>query len=104
MMFDANLQGICNVVKHRAYAADVVDDFFQDSVDMLYIDSIHTYDAVLKHVENWWDKVPVGGIIAGHDYRPQFPGVQAAVELLSNTILFYSEHAIYPDTSWAFIK
>lgn len=52
-----------------------------DSLDFVYIDGDHTYDAVANDLGLWFDKVQDGGIIAGHDYNnPELPGVQQAVD------------------------
>ena len=42
---------------------------FEDaSIDFVYIDARHTYDAVMEDLEAWWPKVRPGGIVAGEDY------------------------------------
>ena len=46
-------------------AAKVTED---NSVDFIYVDAGHTYEAVMEDLEAWWSKVKVGGIIAGDDY------------------------------------
>lgn len=56
-----------------------------NSVDMIFIDALHTKDAVLNDIENYQNKIKKGGIISGHDYNhPNFPGVTEAVDLWSN--------------------
>ncbi len=49
------------------------------SLGLLYIDACHTYEAVFKDLSIWYDKVQVGGIIAGHDYLNPSYGVKPAV-------------------------
>ena len=36
--------------------------------DFIFIDGNHTYEYVIKDLENYWPKVKQGGILAGHDY------------------------------------
>lgn len=51
------------------------------SIDMVFIDAIHTYDAVRQDIATWLPKVRPGGILGGHDYaHERFPGVQRAVD------------------------
>jgi hypothetical protein len=39
-----------------------------ESLDFVYIDANHKYDAVKKDLELWYPKVRKGGVFAGHDY------------------------------------
>lgn len=50
-----------------------------NTLDMVYLDAGHYYDAVLSDLTSWYAKVKSGGIIAGHDYLNQAYGVNAAV-------------------------
>ena len=59
-------------------AAEQIDD---RSLDFVYIDADHRFDAVIADLGAWFDKVRDGGIIAGHDYsNPDLPDVQHAVD------------------------
>jgi len=42
-----------------------IDGFF----DFIYIDANHEYKYIKQDLINWYPKVKVGGVIAGHDYR-----------------------------------
>lgn len=53
--------------------------FADNSVDFVFIDASHDYDACKKDINAWLPKVKVGGIIAGHDYG-SWPGVTQAVK------------------------
>jgi len=62
---------------------------FEGPVHLLFVDGDHHYDTVAKDIAGWVPKVPVGGIVIFHDYRPtahnlkQFPelrGVKRAVD------------------------
>jgi predicted O-methyltransferase YrrM len=41
--------------------------FLDDSLDFVFIDADHSYDAVMQDIANWTPKVRKMGIIAGHD-------------------------------------
>ena len=54
-------------------------DLFEDgSLDIVYIDGDHTYEAVVKDLAAWYPKVKKGGIICGDDIG--WPGVKKAVD------------------------
>lgn len=60
-------------------------DFEDQSLDFVFIDADHNYEAVKKDIEAWLPKVKDGGIISGHDYENEnFPawGVKKAVDEL----------------------
>lgn len=55
-------------------------NWFNDgSVDVLFIDAGHSYEAVKKDIEAWLPKMKPNGIIAGHDYN-SWQGVKKAVD------------------------
>lgn len=58
-----------------ASAAEVPDG----SLDFVFIDADHSYEAVRRDIEAWRGKVRQGGWIGGHDYNRKFPGVVRAV-------------------------
>jgi len=39
-----------------------------ESLDFIYVDARHDYCGVLEDIQNWWPKLKVGGVMAGHDY------------------------------------
>jgi hypothetical protein len=53
----------------RKFSADAARDVPDGSLDLVYIDSNHVYDAVIEDLTLWSPKVRSGGFIAGHDYR-----------------------------------
>lgn len=56
-------------------------DFFENgSLDGVFIDAAHDYQSVLADIVAWRPKVRAGGILAGHDYRCGWPGVDRAVD------------------------
>lgn len=50
------------------------------SVDLVYIDAGHSFNAVTSDINAWFPKLKFGGVMAFHDYlMPQY-GVRQAVE------------------------
>ncbi len=57
-------------------AAELLPD---KSLDMVFIDADHTYNAVRDDIAAWLPKIRIGGIISGHDFGLRFIGVVMAV-------------------------
>jgi len=38
-----------------------------DSIDFIFIDGDHSFDATLKDIQTYWPKVKRGGVFSGHD-------------------------------------
>jgi predicted O-methyltransferase YrrM len=59
--------------------------FADNSIDGIFIDAAHEYDAVKEDLELWYPKVKSGGYFCGHDYSNGWPGVvQAVNEFFAN--------------------
>jgi len=69
-------------------AANLFDD---NSVDCLFIDAGHSYEAVKADIEAWLPKMKPNGIMAGHDYTA-WEGVNQAV-----TEVFGTPHKVEND-------
>jgi hypothetical protein len=69
------------IVSDSSKAASLFEDA---SVDVIFIDAGHTYDAVKSDIINWLPKIKKGGIIAGHDYRESWKNdvIKAVHELV----------------------
>ena len=65
--------------------------FADASVDFVYLDARHTYDAVTEDLEAWWPKVRAGGILAGEDYMES-----DEVWMVTATCNFGPRRAMYP--------
>lgn len=50
--------------------------------DMVFLDAGHKYEDIKADIAAWLPRVKKGGILAGHDYSAQFPGVARAVDEL----------------------
>lgn len=59
------------------HAAQQIPD---DSLDFVFVDADHSYEAVLKDITAWRSKVKPGGWLGGHDYNRKFQGVVNAVD------------------------
>jgi hypothetical protein len=58
-----------------------VKQFRNKSLDFIYIDGNHNYEAVKADIEAWYPKLRKNGVMAGHDYEdPKWPGVKKAVD------------------------
>lgn len=68
------------VLPKRMSSQVAYKEFDDRSIDFLFIDGAHDYDSVWADLNNWYDKVKLGGICSGHDYRKKMKeGVIAAV-------------------------
>lgn len=63
----------------RATSIEAAEIFDNGTVDYVFIDGEHTYEAVKADIEAWLPKLSNIGIIAGHDYDSNWPGVIKAV-------------------------
>lgn len=71
--------------------------FKEESLDVVFIDLDHSYEAVKEDIKLWLPKVKKGGYIAGDDYHENWKGViQAVDELLP--------HATFIDDCWIYQK
>ena len=80
-------------------AAPLIPD---QSLDFVFIDALHTYEAVKEDIALWYNKVRPEGIFAGHDYS--WDGVKQAVhefDEANNLTGFYTPVA---SDIWFFIK
>lgn len=75
---------------------DAVGEFPESFFSLVYIDAVHTYDAVKKDILNYYSKVIPGGYVGGHDYYDS-DGilVKKAVDEM-----FGEPDFVFTDTSW----
>jgi predicted O-methyltransferase YrrM len=52
----------------RDMSCNAVNQFDDNSVDVVYIDADHKYEPVLADIRAWYAKVKPGGILCGDDY------------------------------------
>jgi predicted O-methyltransferase YrrM len=48
--------------------------------DLCIIDAAHDYESVKRDIAIWRQAVRPGGVLAGDDHEPEYPGVQQACE------------------------
>jgi hypothetical protein len=65
---------------HVRYSSEDAVRQVDGVADFVYLDANHGYEAVKQDLELWTPKVGAGGVIGGHDFAPEFPGVRQAVE------------------------
>lgn len=75
----------------RANSAIACRAIGDQSLDFVFIDADHTYDAVKADIEAWWSKVKQGGLLSGHDYDSRLDrsgkwGVKRAVSEFSDRL------------------
>lgn len=52
------------------------------SVDFAFLDTCHTEEGTRAAIAAWLPKIKPGGVFAGHDFTPSWPGVVTAVKAL----------------------
>jgi len=65
--------------KFKMTGVEAAPLFLDSAFDFVFIDDSHEYEVTKANIEAWLPKVCYGGVIAGHDYRHGFPGVDKAV-------------------------
>lgn len=80
-----------NVVRwlERGTSWDVAGLYQDATLDFVFLDAGHDFDSVRRDIEAWAPKVKESGILAGHDFCQEFPGVVRAVEELIGRFRVY---------------
>lgn len=55
-------------VFHRMFSHEAAPLFADESLDFVYIDGNHSFEAVTQDLALWYPKVRPGGLFSGHDY------------------------------------
>ena len=76
-MRDARLDRFVRV--QRTTSAEAAARTPDESIDLVFIDGDHSYDQCRNDIEAWLPKLKKGGVMLGHDYGPNHPGVIRAV-------------------------
>lgn len=90
-----------NVTLIRSRSEDYSKKVENGSIDMIYIDGSHTFDGLTNDLNVWYDKIKIGGVIAGHDYDQR--DVARAVNTFKNEKPM-TNFVQFNDTSWSMIK
>jgi predicted O-methyltransferase YrrM len=92
------LSGCDNVTMIKEKTSIACDQISDGSVDFVYIDACHKYQAVKEDIELWMPKIKEGGKIGGHDYASGTSGVIRAVTELSVELGLPIN--VFRDSSW----
>lgn len=90
--FDESIKGF-NVKKIKMCFSKSLESL--PTLDFVYIDANHDYEFVKDDITNALKKIKKGGLIAGHDYNEETPGVINAVNEI-----FGEPDIIFSDSSW----
>lgn len=58
--------GVVEIV--RSFGCDWLDTLADQSMDWIYLDTMHTYDETVQELQAMRRVVKLGGVIAGHDF------------------------------------
>ena len=99
--FKINTRHWDNIILHKDYSYNIVNNFPDNYFDVVYIDANHEYKAVKQDLNLCFPKIKPNGIISGHDYSKTWPGVVKAVNefLEKNTDSLYP-NMVYSDETW----
>jgi len=76
----ADRSGLGRLVNHvRSSGQAQAERYPERCLDFVFIDSDHAYEDTKSMLEAYLPKLRSGGVLAGHDYHPDFPGVAKAV-------------------------
>ena len=80
--YDSNIEPIKDKIKTiHSGSWEAASKFEDKSVDFVFIDANHTYDAIRKDIDYWLPKIKPGGMLSGHDYNEDWHvGVKKAVD------------------------
>lgn len=94
--YKTNLRLFDNIVHYKDYSFNVHNQFEDNSIDFIYIDGNHSYEAIKSDLELYLPKLKQNGIISGHDYNKRaWPEtVKAIHEIIGKP------DKIFSDTSW----
>ena len=69
----------CTII--RKSFEEALADFAPECCDLIYLDGYaHDGQQGGKTIEDWWSRLKVGGILAGHDYHPDWRATVEAVD------------------------
>jgi predicted O-methyltransferase YrrM len=95
----------CRYHLHKKRSTQAAADFADGSIDVLFVDGLHTFDGVMADLEAYWPKLKPLSLLIMNDYKPHprcgckskancdcsFPGVrQAACKFLKRKGLHQS--------------
>jgi hypothetical protein len=91
--FNKKYDNVHKIKMSSEEASKIIDN---SSLDFVYVDAFHSYDAVVADINNWLPNIKAGGYIGGHDYHHD--AVREAVHDTLNSNI--DSIRTYQDTSW----
>jgi hypothetical protein len=80
--FVDNTVHVCDVIRPFRKASPAVTAHLRhERFDLVFLDGDHTYEGLMADINAWLPLVRIGGILCGHDFGEQFPGVAKAVTI-----------------------
>lgn len=98
-VFDSLCMLNANIKKNKAHSLDYVKTVPDQSLDFVYIDGDHSYEAVKKDIIAWIPKIKINGVISGHDVT--WNTVRKA---LWEVFRGNQPNGIFRDGSWAYVN
>jgi hypothetical protein len=96
--FLSNMKPVADYYSHHRMTSVEASKLYENnSLDFVFIDACHEYECVKEDIISWLPKIKNGGVIAGHDYIPEFFGVVMAVDeiLVGKQLKFQERCWIY---------
>jgi len=85
-----------NAIFIRKLFDDAVNDFSNNSIDLLHIDGTHTYEAVERDFNTWQPKLSNRGVVLFHDTNVNLNNIGKNAKNFGVNIFFNSIKANYP--------
>lgn len=92
-----NTRHFDNITLISDYSFNVINMFEDNSIDFIYIDANHSYEAVKRDLELYYPKLKPDGVIGGHDFNDRWPGIEKAV-----TEVVGKPTKVFEDDSWIY--
>lgn len=86
------------IALERAHSLKAATAFTDHSLDMVFLDGDHSYNAVIKDVNAWKNKVKKDGWLGGHDYA--HPGYNFGVKKAIDELFPPSKIELGDDYTW----
>jgi len=90
---------------------EAVKHFVDETIDFVYIDADHSYEAVKEDIKAWLPKLKPDGILAGHDYavpperdKDTFNVIDAVNESFSKDVLHIGKEYLGTADWWVYKK
>jgi hypothetical protein len=80
------------------------DQIPDESLDAVFLDADHTYEAVSKDLPFWYKKIKKGGWLLGDDYKSCCPGTTKAVDEFAQINNFKIEFLYKPNNDYPIYK